>query len=373
MYLRKLGITKIRNLQNTQLEFNKEKTFFFGENAQGKTNILEAIYLLCIAKSFRTRDDSELIPFDDKEFLLHGVFSEDVGITHRISMFFTPAKGKKIQLDGKNVERFSQLIGLIPIVTLTSNDYAITNGPPSNRRKFFDILLSQSSAKYLITLKEYERILKQRNSILASHEQKKPELIKLLSVWNDQLIDKGSEVIKERNRIVKEVNEHLVNFYQTITKGSNILSVQYQPNIQFQDDSSIEENFSKSITKILNKEIAFGTTLIGPNRDEYVFRINERNVRQFGSRGEHKSALLSLKIAEAKLLLQKTKTQPILLLDDFYAELDKERGQNAMSLFSPQSQYFITGTTFDYEVINSSLFRDQMAIYFVKNGSVISQ
>jgi len=371
MVLKRLCLRGFRNLTDVEVGFENKKSFIFGDNAQGKTNILESIYLLCLAKSFRTNDDEELVSFEERGFLVHGEFINDTGNIQKVSIQYEAATGKAIRVDGKNVRLFSQLIGQFPVVTLSSEDHSITQGPPACRRKFFDILISQSSARYLEGLKEYDRVLKQRNKILSDFAQKKISHKRELDVWNRQLIEKGDFIVRFRSKVVEEINSTLSRYYQNITNKKDVFQIRYSPQIEFQSFDQIKAAFEKQLKKTGTKELLLGKTLVGPQRDEYLFMVDGKNIRQYGSRGEHKSALISLKQAESVLLRKKTGTEPILLLDDLYAELDKKRGQNVLNLFSNDSQCFITGTSSDFDVLSEThRKRHDYSIYFVKEGKV---
>jgi DNA replication and repair protein RecF len=371
MVLKRLSLSRFRNLTDVEISFDSKRCFIFGDNAQGKTNILESIYLLCLAKSFRTNDDEELVSFEERGLLIHGEFINDTGNSKKVSVQYDAGTGKAIRVDGKNVRPFSQLIGQFPVVALSSENYSITQGPPAYRRKFFDILISQSSARYLEGLKEYDRILKQRNKILSDFAQKKISRKNEMDVWNKQLIEKGDFIIRCRSKVIEEINSSLSTYYQKITNKKDVFQIKYSPHIQFQSFDHIKATFVNQLTKLEAKELLLGKTLVGPQRDEYLFMIDGKNIRLYGSRGEHKSALISLKAAESILLKKKTGTEPILLLDDLYAELDKKRGQNVLNLFSNESQCIITGTSSDYDVLSETQrTQADFSTYFVKEGKV---
>ncbi|NOY57472.1 MAG: DNA replication/repair protein RecF [Calditrichaeota bacterium] len=371
MTLTHLEIISFRNIEQVRLDFTKTRNLFFGDNAQGKTNVIEAIYILCLAKSFRAREDSDLVPFDKKEFTIIGKFVDAHGIKRRVVVFYSVDQGKKISLDGKRVAQFSKLIGQFPVVVLSSDDFEITGGPPSQRRRFFNIFFSQSSQRYLQDLKEYERALKQRNNILSSMALGKTISPGILDIWSEQLISKGEALIKFRAKVIDEIRPHLSDNYRVLTNSSETLNITYQPNVPFKEPQEISHNFRSALLKLSPKEKKRGTSLAGPHRDEFSFSIGGKDLRRFGSRGEHKSVLVSLKATESTFLRQKTETEPILLLDDLYSELDKDRGKNVLDLFSAGSQVFITGTSFDYEAVKNiqdeSVDKD---VFFVNSGQV---
>lgn len=370
MYLKHLEIIRIRNLHQQQLELDAKHNFFFGDNAQGKTNLLEAVYILCLAKSFRVREDVEMIPFGEEAFAVDGRFLGEFGIERQVGVSYSVEEGKRIHLDGKKVNQISRLVGQFPVVVLSSDDYSITTGPPSQRRRFFNLLFSQSSLRYLEDLKDYEKILKQRNTILSEIASGKSVAAGMLDVWNDQLIEKGSALMLYRSRMVQELNISLSKNYQTISHTDDQLVVHYKPDVNFINEADLKETFARSLRSVAWKEKRRGISLAGPHRDEYLFAVGGRELRKYGSRGEHKSTLVSLKASEAAFLRKKTETNPILLLDDLYSELDKERSENVLSLFSDEYQVLITGTSFDFEAARTFENQKAQRVFFVKEGRV---
>ncbi len=371
MYIHKLDIHIFRNLQNINLEFTQDINFIFGDNAQGKTNIIETIYILCLAKSFRTHDESELVPFARDTYSFDGLFMNDAAICNRVAVYYTLTQGKKIKVDNKLVTQFSKLVGKFPIVILSSDDHVITSGPPAQRRKFFNILLSQSSSLYLDDLKRYERVLKQKNKILLSPPQDQAALRDQLEIWNSQLILAGVNIIKARMKMVNEINSHLAQYYKMITASDYTLQIHYQPCVPVNEEQNLTAVFTAMVKAAMTKEIRRGMTLVGPHRDEFIFTISGNDLRKYGSRGEHKSALVSLKAAETVFLKKKTQTDPILLLDDLYAELDIERGARVMELFAKSGQTIITGTSLDMATMKNMGLQDKnYNSFLVKSGQV---
>lgn len=367
MYLNQLEIQRFRNLQPGSLTFSPTVNFLFGDNAQGKTNLVEAIYLLCLAKSFRTREDAELVPFGGKDFFIEGQFHFDGSLNRRVAVMYSESGGKQISIDDKRLHRFSGLIGEFPVICLWAGDHEITGGAPQQRRRFFNILLSQSSRRFLDDLKQYEKILRQRNSVLtgpaAAHADAQ------LNVWNEQLTVFGARLMRARRELVDELNKHLSDHYRTITRNRWSLRIDYHPNVAFQEP--IETAFERQLRQWAAREKRQGITLVGPHRDEFKFLIGDNELRLYGSRGEHKSALVSLKAAEAAVLKKRTEITPIILLDDLFAELDRDRSANVLSLFEEDSQVFITGTTMDLTgVVQSGLAPTGAAAFMVDGGGL---
>ena len=371
MYLNRLRVQEFRNILPTTLEFSPHRNYLFGDNAQGKTNLIEAIYLLCLAKSFRTNEDGALAPFDKSGFLIEGDFSSAENIQRHVGIMYDEAGGKQIKVDGKKLQQYSRLVGLFPIIILSANDHEITAGPPAMRRRFFNVLLSQSSSRYLDDLKHYEKVLKQRNKMLAVSVSGDKSTQAQMEIWDAQLVEVGARIIAARAAIVNDINPFLSEFYRRISSEKWTLRVSYRPNAAIDGIEDIKEGFFRLLKRSASRERMQGKTLVGPHRDEFIFYISDYNLRRFGSRGEHKSALVSLKAAEAHVLQQRRQTLPILLLDDLYAELDQERSHNVLNLFDPGSQVFVTGTSLDYAGMkNSSGLASDQTIFKVQAGGI---
>lgn len=351
MFLTKLEITGFRNIESLQVEFSKDINFIFGDNAQGKTNLIESIYIICIAKSFRTRDDSELVPFGKDMYLLSASFMTDSQTVTRVGVTFQLSQGKQVKIDGKRLDRYSKLIGRFPIVVLSSDDFLITDGPPAERRKYFNIVISQCSGSYLECLKEYEKSLRQRNKILSLIASGQRFSQTELEIWDSQLIKSAEPVMVYRSNFIRELCTYLVKYYKIISDSDKDFKIEYRPNVKFTNRDDLFSNFSRQLQRVSVKERKRGITLVGPHRDEFVLKLGNRDIRKYGSRGERKSALVSLKAAETDILKEKTAIEPILLLDDLYAELDKIRGRSVLDVFKSGGQTFITGTSLDYEGI----------------------
>ncbi len=371
MVLRSLVIEGFRNLGCQRLEFCAHKNFLFGENAQGKTNLLEVIYLLCLCKSFRTSSDSEMVPAGSDGFSITGQFISEQAIEHEIQLRFQSAAGKQLVLDGKPLHQLSLLVGQFPAVVLSVADYDITHGSPQQRRRFFNILASQCSVRYLNDLKEYDKIIKQRNRLLWLARNGQSRMRDDLSVWDEQLILRGSALMQFRRALVEEMAELLSARYQEISgNGSERLTITYQPNVNAPEGESISGLFSEKLRRLRQAEIARGLSLVGPHRDEFEFAIGGRPLRQYGSRGEHKSALISLKATELAVLQRQLQRTPLLLLDDLYAELDQRRGERVIELFSGEGQCFISGTSADYTTVQHNLHRQEQQLFFVRSGQI---
>lgn len=372
MVLEKIEIKNFRNLKEEKITFSKKTNYLIGENAQGKTNLLESIYLLCLLKSFRTSLDKEIIAFEKDFFLLHGTFNSVSKIERKISLYYNEIEGKRVVLDGKNIQQFSSLIGQFPVVIFSSKDLDIINGPPNERRKFFNIIISQCSNSYLTSLKEYDRILRQRNRILFSISHGKNITIDELESWNTQLIKNAEPLIIFREKFVKEINEIIINYYENIAHGEGRFYIKYDPDINSSNKEDIYITYQKILEKTYKQELQRSFTLHGPHRDDFIFMIGDKAIKNFGSRGEQKSAIVCLKAVECDLITQKLELTPIILLDDVCSELDNKREEKLIDLFYNKGQCFITGTSEDL-LKNQNNGQGENKHFMVNNGKIIEK
>lgn len=370
MILQELAIHKFRNLGAARLQFSPAVNFIFGDNAQGKTNLIEAVHLLCLAKSFRTHEDEEIVPFGGTGYFIEGFFQNEKSIVRRVAVLYEKSSGKQISVDEKRLQRYSALTGEFPAACLWEGDREITAGSPQQRRRFFNVLLSQTSRSGLEDLKQYDHILRQRNSVLSAVQAGRRGVHEQLEIWDEQLIQLGVRVMRARKQLVDELNPVLESCYRRISGNRMTLRILYQPNVEY-DEKSPEEAFRRELERLRPAEIRRGVSLVGPHRDDFVFWIDEVELRKFGSAGEHKSALISLKAAEVEILRNRTETSPIVLLDDLFSELDRERSAAALALFDAQAQIFITGTSLDFQwARQTGLDWENAAAYCIENGQV---
>lgn len=366
MKLTSIELNDFRNYSRLKAEFGARKNFLIGKNAQGKTNLLEAIYLLCISKSFRTRFEKEAIQFSRPSFIIKGDFQLDEGDAHKIIFHYSSDTGKEISLDRKRLNKSSELIGRFPIIISSPDEYALTMGPPPERRKFIDILLSQIHRKYFFNLQEYHRILQQRNVLLNACKKKNERKSTLIDPWNQQLKAIGCQIIQLRSQFSKLLSEQLGCIYSALAGNNEELSFDYKPNIIFDSIENLDLCFEKRLTQVRDKEMHFGTSLAGPHRDDFAFKINNHEVKKYGSRGQHKTVLLSLAFAECELIKQHRNEVPIMLIDDLYSEIDLTREKRITEKLDTMGQIFISATDRHYEGFNRATDRS----FFIENGNI---
>ena len=295
----------------------------WGENGSGKTAVLEAIHTLSFGKSFRTHTQRNLIRNGDSSFVVKGLFSLQ-GSSDEIAAQVNKNSGQKLKLNGKLLSGRTEIIGRNNVVVLSPEEEPITKGPPLKRRQFFDKMLSVSMVDYVKTLKKYGRVLKQRNAALLLVKENK-STVAGLKHWDEQLVDTGARLWLMR-----------VDLIAQFKKNVDYMTQRYDSSIQFEivyfDEAPKEELYRKQVRDALNTDLTLGRTTVGPHRDEMLFIWDKRDLRSFGSQGEHKLALVLLKLAEMCFIQDNTGSYPTLLLDDLFSKLDFERSQKIVSL-----------------------------------------
>lgn len=372
MILKSLLLKNCRVHKNSNIDFADNLNFILGGNGQGKTTILEAIYYLCTTKNFKSISDSEFVQFGKNEFEINGLFKD---LTEdKIRIYFSQAENKKYYLqNNKLISRSAEVIGKFPIVILSTNDHSITQGSPAERRKFVDQTISQASKNYLETLLDYNKTLRQKSTLLNQiNDNYYSSLINELDAWNEKLILTGSELIQYRLKFIEEFKPYLINVYKKIMDEEEIPSIEYNY-LNTTNGFDIYENdikniFSNLVQERKNDELRRRTNLVGPHRDEFIFKINDNNLRTYGSQGQHKTFQVALRFAEFFYLKEKLGRKPIFLLDDVFGELDTNRAIKISNALREVGQAFITMTDFsNFSYINLS---DNDLTIKVTNGEV---
>jgi DNA replication and repair protein RecF len=345
-----------------------------GKNGQGKTNILDGITYLCLTKGFLNSSDSSSICFGETEFEIEAEFISDINIKSNVQVHFSSnTKSKTLFLDGLKVDRMISYIGLFPIVILAPQYYSIVSGIPQDRRKFIDMVISQSSKSYLYDIMEYRKVLKQRNKLLSDIKLQKNNDLESVTYWNAPLVKYGTNVIKKRYLFIKEFIPFFEKSYKEITLAKEKPIINYFPSIETKnlerELESIEEIFERELQNCMYDEYKRGNTIVGPHKDEIGFKINEFDVRQFASQGQQKTFLVALKIAEYFYLQEKCSEKPILVLDDLFSELDRERSKALIEFLKNKCQVFISSTSSDIfdEVLDYTKIDSK---FYVEEGQV---
>ncbi|MDA3860554.1 MAG: DNA replication and repair protein RecF, partial [Melioribacteraceae bacterium] len=294
MVLNKIELKNYRLHSDTKVNFSKYLNYIVGGNGQGKTSLIESIYYLCTSKNLMQSKDLEVVSFNETYFNILGNFSDLTDNSVRV--YFNNDENKKsIFVDDKQIGRASSLIGKFPVVTLIPANHLITQGAPADRRKFFDSVISQSSSTYLKILLDYNKTLRQRSSLLNQiKESKSQKLLDELSVWTESLINQGSEIIEHRIRFLNLFKDYIQDSYKRIMNNTEIPSIEYFYLNKF-DASNVKELFISEVEKNKNLELIRGKNLVGPHRDEFIFKINGKELKKYGSQGQHKTFLIALR------------------------------------------------------------------------------
>ncbi|MEW6088868.1 MAG: DNA replication and repair protein RecF [bacterium] len=363
MYLRNITINNLRNLIKVNIEFGKGLNFFIGENSQGKSNLIEALYLLLTFKSLKTNYYDNIITFDSKFFYVKGllIIKDKKQV---IEVVGEKEKGKRLRINNKIQINPDYLVNRFPTVVFTPENYNIIKGMPSGRRNYLNFQISQISARYSDNLKQYQKILNQKNLILQEKTIKKN--IDLLDSWDKQLIKYGVELIMKRNIIVNKINILIKGIYKNIISQEEV-DVAYKsflPNSILNDKNEIIKTWEKLILKNRDEEIKKGFSISGPHRDDVIFYMNGRDVKSFSSQGQIKSILLALNLSEIYFIFRETGEYPVVLFDELFSELDNKRIENIFNALPKDIQIFIT------EVDKSKIKNKKGEWFKVEKGQV---
>lgn len=342
MNIRSIELKNFRNYENLEISFDEGTNILFGDNAQGKTNILEAVYMSGTTKSHKGSRDKEMIRFGEEEAHLKTVVVRG-GREYQIDMHLKKNRAKGIAIDRIPIKKASELFGILNIVFFSPEDLNIIKNGPAERRRFLDSELCQLDRIYLADLTNYNKILAQRNKLLKDMIYR-PSLSDTLPVWDMQLIETGKKIIRRRKQFVDELREIVSDIHYRISGGKEELFLKYEPNI---DDIFFEDELSRAKEK--DKKLC--QTSVGPHRDDLLFSIGDVDIRKYGSQGQQRTSALSLKLSEIELVRKSISDTPVLLLDDVLSELDSSR-QNYLLNSISDTQTIITCTGLDEFVRN---------------------
>ncbi len=360
MIIKSLELDNFRNYKNLHMDFDRGVNILYGDNAQGKTNILEAIYVSATTKSHKGSKDKDIINFDSEEAHIKTYLDKD-GLERRVDMHLRKSKSKGIAIDMVKLKKAAQLLGLLNVVFFSPEDLSIIKNAPSERRRFVDMELCQLDQIYLYNLNNYNKIINQRNKLLKDIFYNK-DYKDMLNIWDMQLISYGVKIIERRQLFIEQLNEIIGSIHQKLSGQKEELIIQYTPYVKAED-------FEKLLKSNLEKDIKLKMTTAGPHRDDFIFYSNGIDVRTFGSQGQQRTAALSLKLSEIELVKKITKDLPVLLLDDVLSELDSSR-QNHLLNSIGNIQTIITCTGLD-DFINNRFEIDK--IFKVSNGIVTNE
>ncbi|HED05778.1 MAG TPA: DNA replication and repair protein RecF, partial [Ignavibacteria bacterium] len=319
-------LKNFRSHKNSKLNFSDGINYIVGGNGQGKTSVLESIYYLCTTKGYNSKSDSEVVRFNENEFEVEGLFRDLT--QNNVRIFFSSAENRKYYfLNNKQITYSANVIGKFPIVLLTPAGHSITQGSPSERRRFVDSVISQSNNAYLKNMLDYNKTLRQRSNLLMQiKENKRKILFDELEAWTEKLIDTGSEIIKQRINFIRNFNEFVKSSYEVIMGNDEIPTIKYSF-LEDRKNENIKEMFVNLLNEKKDEELRRTANLIGPHRDDFIFEINGYNLRKYGSMGQHKTFQVVLRFAEFFYLKEITGKTSLFLLDDVFGELDINRAQ----------------------------------------------
>lgn len=363
-----LSLKHYRNISQVQLMCDQAVHFFVGPNAQGKTNLLESLYVCALGKSHRTRTHRDLIQFGQPAAKILATILRQ-GQKERLAVVIS-SQGKKVSKNGIEQKKLSQYIGTLPAIMFAPEDLAIVKGSPGVRRRFLDMGIGQVSPTYLYDLSMYSKLIQQRNRLL---KQSPKQLIALLEALDEQLIPLTINIWRKRIYFLKALNRWAREIHQKITQQTEPLLLHYETAFSLDEQLSVTELTTllrQKIEQIRDKEIVRRATLMGPHRDDLRLKLGEMDVGTFGSQGQQRTVALSLKLAEIELIYQKMGVYPILLLDDVLSELDDTRKTHLFQAIQDRVQTFVTTTSLDG--IDPKILEDAK-IYQVKQGTILEQ
>lgn len=357
MYIKSISLKGYRNYKDSTVDFDKGTNILYGDNAQGKTNVLEAIFMCATTKSHRGSKDKEIVGFEENEATISLLINKSFDDI-KIDMLIRKDKAKIVAVNGSKIRKSSELLGILNVVLFSPEDLNIIKNGPSERRRFIDMELCQLDNIYLYNLSKYNKIIEQRNKLIKDSYINK-DLIDTLNIWDMQLVSYGNLIIEKRKKFIEELNEIVVKVHEKLTDGKEKIEIKYEPDVMACD-------FERELKKSREKDIKYKMTERGPHRDDFSFIVNEIDIRKFGSQGQQRTAALSLKLSEIEIVKNVTGHVPVLLLDDVLSELDNNR-QNYLLNTIGDIQTIITCTGLDDFVNNN--FKINKLINVV-NGSI---
>lgn len=387
MLLSNLRLLNFKNYSNCTFDFNPGLNFIYGDNGNGKTNILEAISFLCYTKSFLQSSESDCVKYGEEALEVTGFFKSSLDTKNKVSFAYNKPDSKKaITLNDESIGRQSLFFGKIPLVVLSPGDIKLTSGSPAERRRSFDILISQISRLYFEDLKNYNRVVKQKNTLLRDNLNQRKysenQLTDMLKLWNDELIEYGVKIILKRIDVVNEFRKYVEESFKKIVGDSYIPIINYESEAAEGEEISqnkLEEKFRELLGEKYILELKRGVSLIGPHRDNYSFLMRKNgevfDIKNFASQGEHKTFLVALRLSEYRYLKDKLEGSgsgsPILLLDDVFSELDSNRINKISGILPEFSQVFITTTVKEYFNLLKSFYPEEnISVFQIVNGTI---
>lgn len=367
MKINKIKLVNFRNYSNTTINLGSKMNIFVGNNAQGKTNILEGIVILALTKSHRIGVNPNIIMFDKNKCKISGIVKKNKIISNleiEIS-----EDSKKLKINKKSINKVMDYISYLNIIIFTPDDLEIIKGSPNVRRNLLNIQLSQLSKQYIKNYNEYNKLLKTRNEYLKVLFNNNIADENYLDILTDKLIEKAIFIYQKRKEYIDLINKNIDNYYHFISNDSG-LKVKYITNIDIEDFDyeSIRKKMKHTFKKNYLKELNYGMTVYGPHRDDFLFEYKEHDLKYFGSQGQQKLSVLSFKLSEIPIFNEICETKPVLLLDDIFSELDIKKRNRLLEIINKDDLQVIITTT-DLKSINKKYIEDAV-VYKVENGLI---
>ena len=368
MILTNIKIRNFRNYSNLEIELSDKINIIYGNNGQGKTNILESIYVLALTKSHRSFIDDKLIKEGEESATIRGILKKD--IIYNLEILLNKTK-KIVKLDNEKVKNISTYIEKMNVIIFSSEDLQLIKGSPKERRKYINLELSQLSANYYNALNDYNKLLKIRNETLKKINNGQQVDKSYFDILTEYLINKGVFIYQMRNKYVEKLNEICPKIFEEISQIKGF-RIKYNPSIEITnyEKELIKQKFKAALKENYEKEVITKQTLYGPHRDDFEFSVKEGSLRDFGSQGQQKMAVLALKLSEIEVFKDYKKTSPIILLDDVFSDLDINKKNNLLKHIDGNMQVIITTT--DLTSINKKLLKQSKLIH-IKKGKIINE
>jgi DNA replication and repair protein RecF len=366
LYVERIQLVNFRNYRDEDLAFSPGINVFVGNNAQGKTNLLESVHVLSTSRSHRAFSDRDLILWGENAFAIAGTVSTR-SIRHQIRIRYDKDTGKDVEIDGKRVYRSSELTQVLAVIVFSPEDLQVVKGSPGMRRRFLDSELIQVDPAYRHAYREYTKALQHRNSILKGPSMTHQGLGSSLAVWDEQLATHGAKLIQLRREAIKELRALSSDTYRAVSGGREELELVYTtsfPSGEASDEAATKDAFLSALAKTRGESLSRGSTVVGPHRDDLAIYVGGQDLRSFGSQGQQRIAVLAMKMAMLEFVERCIDDRPVLLLDDVMSELDEKRRKYLLSVVSNRIQTFITTTSPDI----GSAISDSPAVYRVENG-----
>lgn len=367
MVLEQINIKQFRNYDSLELKLKNGINIIYGNNAQGKTNLLESIYVLALTKSHRSFIDNNLIQTGKTSSRIKGTIIED-GLPIQLEITISN-KSKKIRLDQDEIKKISEYISKMNIIIFYPEDLDLIKGSPGLRRRYLNSEISQLNSNYLNIYSEYNKILKMRNDYLKKINRGMTIDYSYFDIINQYFVEKAVTIYQERKRFINKVNQYSAKIFKNLS-GLDDFIIKYKTNISMENtDTMVLKNLLfEKLNRVNETEIKLGMTMIGPHRDDFEFYINDKNLKLYGSQGQQRMAILSLKLSEIDIFKEIKKTMPILLLDDVFSELDDQKKNNLLSYIDQDIQTIITTT--DLKNIDSKILEKSKLIK-INEGKII--